>query len=137
MTQGTSIFEFHKAGSGSQGLADGPKGDVLVVTADPVSRIVIAGTVQRMGKRCRTLDFSTAAPVEDLGLPELIIFDCSDSGELCQRYAGSFSGRKRPKLIVISDSESPSAVPADLVLHKPIIPDRLEQAILTLIAPAS
>lgn len=133
MTSGKSFHGLRPISGDRSASGSRAKGEVLIVTADPISRIVIEGTLRRMGIASRSLDTSILAPEEADDPPAMIVFDCSDSTELCRKFASLFTARNRPRLIVISDDATPQVVPADTILRKPIIPDRLEQAVYSLL----
>ena len=133
MTSGKFSYGLSISMSGQPAFRKRTGGGVLVMTADAVSRIVIEGTLRRMGIACRSLDMAALAPVADGEMPDLVILDCTKAADLCRRHAGILAGRDRAKLIVIGDETVPEDVPADMILRKPIIPDRLEQAVFSLL----
>ncbi|MAW86407.1 MAG: hypothetical protein CMJ42_07755 [Phyllobacteriaceae bacterium] len=135
MKQDNSAFGLRHGESGYSGAGNRAKDDILIVTADRVSRIVIEGTLKRMGKTCRAMEPSTMASVEDMGMPALVIFECSNASELCRHYSGVFTGKGRPRIIMFTNQGKPDDGMADIILRRPIIPDQLEQVILTLLGP--
>lgn len=108
-------------------------GEILIVAASRVNRIVVESTVRRMGRPCRALDFTTLTEISDTGRPDLVIFDCSGRVELCRDFTALFNQQIRPKLMIICGSESIDGIDHDMVLRKPVIADRLEEAILALL----
>ncbi|MFP1632979.1 hypothetical protein ACLB6G_14700 [Zhengella sp. ZM62] len=135
MKQDNREFGLRHGKTGVSGAGTRAKDDIVIVTADRVSRIVIEGTLKRMGKTCRAMEPSTMASVEDMGMPTLVILECSDASELCRRYSGAFTGKARPRIIMFSNDEQPDDIQADIILRKPIIPDQLEKVILTIAGP--
>ena len=88
MTSGKFSYGLSISMSGQPAFRKRTGGGVLVMTADAVSRIVIEGTLRRMGIACRSLDMAALAPVADGEMPDLVILDCTRAADLCRRHAG-------------------------------------------------
>ncbi|RIK83958.1 MAG: response regulator [Hyphomicrobiales bacterium] len=115
-------------------------GLALVVGSSPITRVVVSRIAERAGLRtvCRTS--GEVQPVVAGRLPAIAILDGGADGRDCDRLAQQLAAMRRPAgraqapLIILLANHMPAAGRprdgiVDVVLAKPITPDRLQPII--------
>ena len=100
---------------------------IVIVTDNPVNRVVLSGTLARLGLKTRFINFRDADP--DFAAPRAVIIDCTGKNAGCREMFRKFEDTGRPKVLMITDGGELRDMPADCFLDKPMTSDKLEAAI--------
>lgn len=106
---------------------------IVIVTDNPVNRVVLTGTLARLGLKSRFINFRD--PCSEGAQPRAVIIDCTGNAAGCSDVLRKFDEQERPKVLMITEAGELRDLPADYFLDKPMTSDKLEAAINRLLAP--
>ncbi len=100
---------------------------IVILTDSPVNRVVLSGTLARLGLKCRFLTFSN--PTFNDARPSAVIIDCTGKTVGCEKILNMLANENRPKVLMITDAGEQREMAADYFVDKPMTSDKLEAAI--------
>ena len=113
-------------------------GLALVVAASPVTRVVVSRIAERTGLRTLSCTPEEAQPAVDGCLPAIALLSGGADGHDCDRLLERLAAKRRPAgraqapltvLLINSNTQRPQDDLADIVMPKPVTPDRLQPVI--------
>lgn len=110
----------------------------LVVASSPITRVVVSRIAERAGLRTISRPPEEAQPVVDGRLPAIAVLSGGADGHECDHLLEQLVALRRqagdthaPLIVVLANSNTP--LPhgdlADIVVAKPVTPDRLQPVI--------